>query len=740
MAFGRFAAKPPARPLAEPLGCLGRAWRRARMLYQVLLLVRFSVLLGVVCGLVLFFNDQAQDVLRVLGEDADWGRIAWFVLATLLSALVAWWSARVMFYFRFRNPASWPHVFPRLKEYLPRLLGAAALLLVAGALFKASLSYTTWTSRPGGTLLLLAGLFVLLAAVFVYVTTWRRTWFARWIGPRPQGLRSLRELTWQAWLPLVLAAGLGFALMVLLAYRAVAIAPALGTATVAMLAVVGLIPVGSALVYLGNRARLPVVSLVLIWMVICAYVAENHYVRPFAGMDSYRLPAPPQSPPPPQPELEGYFDEWAAELGPKPGAGVPVFIVAAEGGGIRAAYWTAIVLGELEDRGRAAGLDFARHVFAISGVSGGSLGAATFAALIANQRAGAAPKPLAGCPADEGVEPLTVRGQAERILRHDFLAPTVAVMLFPDLFQHTVPRGFLNDRAVALEQSFEAAWDACEQGGWFGHPFRLLWSATPAFAIPPLFLNSTVVETGQRLIAAPVRVAEPSFSQALDSEQAIGAEVALSTAVHDSARFTYLSPDGLVRRQDAPGEWLRLVDGGYFENSGAVTAGEIVRNVRSASQSFGADAVLPIVIHISNDPETTDPADLLEQRKWLDQALAPVKALLNTRAARGFQAREDLARRVAADIHFRLCRNRGEGRAEQRKEPLPLGWALSGLARAEMRRQLGVSADSSDDDPIVRRNRANLDRVLALLKGEPVGTAPADIWTCPKPAKAVAAS
>jgi hypothetical protein len=36
--------------------------------------------------------------------------------------------------------------------------------------------------------------------------------------------------------------------------------------------------------------------------------------------------------------------------------------------------------------------------------------------------------------------------------------------------------------------------------------------------------------------------------------------------------------------------------------------------------------------------------------------------------------------------------------------------------------------------------RANLDRVLALLKGEPVGTAPADIWTCPQPARTAAAS
>jgi hypothetical protein len=47
-------------------------WKQARMLYQVLVLVRFSLLLGVVCALVMLLNDQAQDVLRLLGEDTGW--------------------------------------------------------------------------------------------------------------------------------------------------------------------------------------------------------------------------------------------------------------------------------------------------------------------------------------------------------------------------------------------------------------------------------------------------------------------------------------------------------------------------------------------------------------------------------------------------------------------------------------------------------------------------------------------
>jgi hypothetical protein len=144
--------------------------------------------------------------------------------------------------------------------------------------------------------------------------------------------------------------------------------------------------------------------------------------------------------------------------------------------------------------------------------------------------------------------------------------------------------------------------------------------------------------------------------------------------------------------------------------------------------------MVPVVIHISNDPETTMPSDLTEQRKWLSQVVAPVQALLNTRPARGFQAREDLAKRVEAQLHFRLCRTPDERAAEARRQPLPLGWALSSLARAEMRRQLGVAADSSADDPIVGRNRANIEAVLALLRGETVTFPQVDVWDCPRAA------
>ena len=122
---------------------------------------------------------------------------------------------------------------------------------------------------------------------------------------------------------------------------------------------------------------------------------------------------------------------------------------------MRAAYWTALVLGEIEDRARDRRLDFGRHVFAISGVSGGSLGAAVYASLLRNR----ADSRLRADRMPHARRQVGIRERAERILARDFLSPTVAVMLFPDLLQQLVPIGFLNDRAVAIERPWEAAWD-----------------------------------------------------------------------------------------------------------------------------------------------------------------------------------------------------------------------------------------------------------------------------------------
>ncbi|MEM9726419.1 MAG: hypothetical protein AAF909_13295, partial [Pseudomonadota bacterium] len=98
-------------------------------------------------------------------------------------------------------------------------------------------------------------------------------------------------------------------------------------------------------------------------------------------------------------DVEAAFIQWAQDprRAPLPGPGRrPVFIIAASGGGAYAAAHTAHVLGALQD----ANPSFADHIFAISGVSGGSVGATLFHAV--DKGVGVAGPPAASAAFGEG--------------------------------------------------------------------------------------------------------------------------------------------------------------------------------------------------------------------------------------------------------------------------------------------------------------------------------------------------
>ena len=319
------------------------------------------------------------------------------------------------------------------------------------------------------------------------------------------------------------------------------------------------------------------------------------------------------------------------------------------------------------------------------------------------------------------------------------------------MFQRFLPVGILDDRALALEKAWERAWFDCTGSNRFSEPLDKLWDKEH-FGVPLLFLNSTVVETGQRIIMHPLPFAtlqntQPNdpkilekistfqdyFNNALDGPAVIGGKVPLSTAVHMSARFTYVSPAGTIFRQDLPKngdtsqpEVIRVVDGGYFENSGAVTTDEILLAIRRIASEKNL-SVHPIVIHISNDPlkrKARKRREFTGSRAVLPEILSPIWALLNVRPARGYQAREELGQRaelglsmkkteddtIGSFAHFQLC---------EFKRPLPLGWMLSELSRNDMNDQLPNSMTIPDPlfKTIAQFNLNHLDVVLDGLAG-----------------------
>jgi hypothetical protein len=678
---------------------LRAGWDAIRSCFAVLAIVRFSLLTPALLLLSVAATDQMADILRALGEDGRLGEGAMLLVMASFAGLVVWYAARTMLRFRFpRTPVSEPEVYPRLKRQLPRLLGIAVpgILAVRVALLAPG-------SPARGRLLIFAlALACVAAALGLYV--WRRREFARLpylaVLAEPES-RERRGLTRFGELPAttrrVFYALLGANALCLVLFLAT---PAwrVGAPAILLLGLGLTAAVGSALVYMANHYGVPILTLMVLWLALCSFNNDNHAVRRTASDHSHgwlsraHAPTAPAGPGSPLPaaDLERYFVLWWRNLlqrEPEATAPVPVFVVAAEGGGIRAAYWSASVLTALEDASATGAARFSRHLFAISGVSGGSLGAATFAALAADA-------------AHDGSVPRLP--DVERVLGADFLSPTLGATIFPDLLQRFLPVPLFDDRAVALERSWERAWRAARPASAdrFAEPFERLWARDP-YRVPLLFLNATAVGTGQRAIVAPLRVGPDSagratFADALDAGAMLGGALPLSTAVHLSARFTYLSPAGLIdtgRRGTA--RWLRLVDGGYFDNSGAVTAAEIVHAVLHAHAALGVTRPIRIIVlHLPNEPLDAGAVarDWSGGREFLGETLDPVRALLATRVARGTQAVEALRREHERVPEVRLlsiapCRQAA---------PLPLGWVLSAQVRHDLRAQvlscLGVGA------------------------------------------------
>jgi len=781
-------------------------WSQIRTIYHCFNLIRFNLLLGIICSLALY-TEQGQDILRAMVEVEPWydqglPKLS-FLLFTASFGWTAWYFARVMFLFRFPSEPEANHSpdshasLQIVKKHIARFLGPVLFALISGALLKAASSYESWLQAGSLQLLAMAGLLVGGALLTFYVAYWKnRPLFTDSLGALAySSLTSFWDLPPipRRWFVGAVAANL--VALVVFSFESGVIGPWIGTAGILMLWATSMVAIGGAFVYVGNTYRIPIIGFLLVIVIMCAWFNDNHRVRQLATMRPYQeqqaslkqLPSSlfeamvhmakgitPRSLSPSNDPLETYFLAWFKELrhhrqnpNTLPHTPIPIILISAEGGGIRAAYWTAAVLTELEDRSRALiekgqlPATFARHVFSISGVSGGSLGAAVFAALVKDQnRSHGAHNPLESCQLPPHP---SLRQTAQTFLKQDFLSPTVGVLLFPDMFQRFLPWAILDDRALALERSWEQAWVDCVGSNRFAQPFDDLWE-DHHFDVPLLFLNSTVVETGQRLIMHPLPfAAQPAqdsplnispiphrpfqyyFNDALDGPAVLGGRVPLSTAVHMSARFTYVSPAGTIFRQDLPKDYtaassvnpqvIRVVDGGYFENSGAVTTDEILLAIERIAERHNLQ-IHPIVIHISNDPlkpRIRQEEQFTGSHAFLPEILSPIWALLNVRPARGYQARDMLGDRATIGLHQHLRDNQTGGAFAhfqlcEYQHRLPLGWMLSEFSRDEIDGQLPSlnfqeNIHSRQTPP---GNPQNLGSVLQRLMGIPNPQVPHD--------------
>jgi hypothetical protein len=368
-------------------------------------------------------------------------------------------------------------------------------------------------------------------------------------------------------------------------------------------------------------------------------------------------------------KLESSFQDWLdnrpdrRQFTNKP---YPVYITTAQGGGIYAAYHAATTLTKLTEYFPS----FPQHIFAISAVSGGSLGASAFSSLVKVSETSSIPLSQA----------------ARELFSSDLLSPLLTMGLFPDLIQRFAFFPIDDwDRARGLEIAFERAWDNLSisnsenplQQSFYQH-----WN--PKKNAPALLLNTTVVETGDRLVISPFKIRLLNNENiALDEPNL---DLNISTAAGLSARFPYVTPVGWYRRS-SDNERLRLADGGYFDNSGIPTALDIGRALQDID-GYGKNFEIIYISLIDQPSQNTinqfkGTASQLHYNDGVNEVFSPIRSLFNARGARSRSAVELSTFTINDGIDdplkykFRtLYLNKSNNGIN-----LPLGWLLSDKSR-----------------------------------------------------------
>jgi hypothetical protein len=473
----------------------------------------------------------------------------------------------------------------------------------------------------------------------------------------------------------------------------------------------------SGLRVLGFK-RTPVLLLILLWLLTSIMLDGNgtHDVR-LTGKPSRPLAATTPM------DLKAEFDAWTAANcadGGSPDKPAPLIIVGTSGGGIRAAYWTAEILDALTsvpatapEPGCAHSVPAGSRLFAASGVSGGSLGLVSYVSRLQTSGQAAASVSAPASTTKPTTKPTTrpTTSWYQHGLGDDYLSPALSWGLFVDL-----PNSLIGlpvpDRARILEESWEHSQPALGKLRLDDLYRRALPDEQASGSwIPLVFLNGTQEESGCRFATSPIALNVPASANGSPDHDPLacrslqgnpqlrletlsnftdylceGQDVRLSTAALLSARFPFVSPSGHLRRCGKPGaaaEYTYIVDGGYAERTGGLTALALLDRIKPLIDAHNAAVkakgtgrtITPLYVQLENGYETVATAVTGAQPA---EAQVPTNTIAAVRNAVEWSAQQAVRQAVGADAYQRLSTVPGPG------VQAPLGWVLSPFARDEL--------------------------------------------------------
>jgi hypothetical protein len=455
---------------------------------------------------------------------------------------------------------------------------------------------------------------------------------------------------------------------------------------------------------------------------------------------------------PSDPSVRDALCEWVHSASANhSGPTLPLVLVTASGGGVRAAAWTEQVLGCFFFRSTAetcegtpsASSDRWPLLFAANGASGGSVGiASTVAERLAN--AGAVP--------EDSKQPWYWQQ-----LGRDTLSPVLGSAILHDgaLGAFGIFTG--KDRSAVLADEWGHPWDdtkahycdepaAADDIGQLGFITLARRCGKP---LPRMLFNATDVNTGRR-----VNVAAIDYDRTIQGKDTPNADddkskqqtdvfdlvdyldkcqdVSLFTAAFLSARFPLISSDGRVptSRGEQPGvatckmprrprvdvnRVLNLVDGGYAENSGSAQIGELWAQLSPLISAYNADNrgrhIRPVLVEIENGERSIEQSPATAT--GVGEFFRPIQAITNARLGGGGSPLDSFAsdflscKKVANAVEHAPDPNTPEPDSlpvhvhlvmyEHPGQLLPLGWTLSEHSLRDIRNQYFL-ADNHDEE------------------------------------------
>jgi len=399
---------------------------------KTIMLLRFQIIVAVFVSIALLTIPQLREVLRIHVESGpDFSALCAIVSLTLLSTVI-WNTGRILTILRAapkidENPETQLSLTER---WLPRLCGW--LVIAAAGTAMIWMGIQTESANVRTTMIWTGVLALFFSIAFLYVVTRRTKWTG--VGYAAQHI-PFRRLT--AFFLLVYV-GIVIATLSL----PITFPQQVGVLALSFIFAALLVHILTGAQIALRMREVPVLTILLLWAALLSWFDwnDNHHL----ALEGPNTPCDPHNCK--LPAADEAFADWVeareADIkryqdGGKP---YPVFIVAAHGGGIYASYHTATFLARLQDTCPA----FARHVFAISGVSGGSVGAAVWSDLLSEGVPNAAKPVSPGLENKCDINASPTRGlyetAAHDIFTTDLLSPVVAKMLYGETLQAVLPR------------------------------------------------------------------------------------------------------------------------------------------------------------------------------------------------------------------------------------------------------------------------------------------------------------